>query len=142
MMVPAWLDTMVKEFGRSAGVQNFALGERGAAALSFETGAELRLEYAGEELVMAVTVPAYFDAGRTKLYPASEIAARQEKSCRGAAGIRALPRKGESPRRGQSPLGAARAGAGAPAGTVPLGVGGLSPRELRTIFSPRFAKSA
>ena len=45
MMVPAWLDTMVKEFGRSAGVQNFALGERGAAALSFETGAELRLEY-------------------------------------------------------------------------------------------------
>ena len=33
MMVPAWLDTMVKEFGRSAGVQNFALGERGAAAL-------------------------------------------------------------------------------------------------------------
>ena len=57
MMVPAWLDTMVKEFGRSAGVQNFALGERGAAALSFETGAELRLEYAGEELVMAVTVP-------------------------------------------------------------------------------------
>lgn len=57
MMVPAWIDTMVKEFGRLAGVQNFALGERGTAALSFETGAELRFEYAGEELVMAVTVP-------------------------------------------------------------------------------------
>ena len=64
MNVPGWIDAMVKDFGRSAGVQNLALGERGAAALSFETGAELRLEYADGELVMAMTLPGMGDLRR------------------------------------------------------------------------------
>ena len=64
MTVPAWIDAMVADFGRSAGVKNLALGERGAAALSFETGAEFRLEYVGEELVMAVTMPGGGDLRR------------------------------------------------------------------------------
>ena len=62
---PAWLDDIVREFGRSAGLSDFALNDRGAAAISFETGAQLRFEYAFESLVVALSFP----------YPASDPAA-------------------------------------------------------------------
>ena len=62
---PVWLDDIVREFGRSAGLSDFALNDRGAAAISFETGAQLRFEYAFESLVVALSVP----------YPASDPAA-------------------------------------------------------------------
>lgn len=58
MMAPGWLDAVVSDFGRGAGLGGLALGDRGAAALRFETGSSLRLEYTGGELVVAMTAPA------------------------------------------------------------------------------------
>lgn len=54
---PVWLDDVIREFGRSAGLSDFTLNERGAAAVTFETGAQLRFEYAFESLVVALSVP-------------------------------------------------------------------------------------
>ena len=62
---PVWLDDIVREFGRSAGLSDFSLNDRGAAAATFETGAQLRFEYAFESLVVALSIP----------YPASDPAA-------------------------------------------------------------------
>ena len=62
---PVWLDDIVREFGRSAGLSDFALNDRGAAAVTFETGAQLRFEYAFESLVVALSFP----------YPVSDPAA-------------------------------------------------------------------
>ena len=57
MTAPAWMSAVIRDFGRAAGAAGLAFNERGAAALAFEKGASLRLEYTGEELVMAITVP-------------------------------------------------------------------------------------
>ena len=57
MMAPEWLNAVVRDFGRAAGVDTFALNDRGAAAVSFENGNGLRFEYTGTDLVVAVTVP-------------------------------------------------------------------------------------
>lgn len=58
MTAPTWINAVIGDFGRAAGIGGgLALNERGAAALNFETGASLRLEYTGEELVMAMTFP-------------------------------------------------------------------------------------
>ena len=54
---PVWLNDIVREFGRSAGLADFALNDRGAAAVAFETGSELRFEYAFESLVVALAFP-------------------------------------------------------------------------------------
>ena len=54
---PVWLDDIVREFGRSAGLSDFALNDHGAAAVTFETGAQLRFEYAFESLVVALSFP-------------------------------------------------------------------------------------
>ncbi|MBQ6102989.1 MAG: CesT family type III secretion system chaperone [Kiritimatiellae bacterium] len=54
---PVWLDDIVREFGRSTGLSDFALNDSGAAAVTFETGAQLRFEYAFESLVVALSVP-------------------------------------------------------------------------------------
>ena len=54
---PVWLDDIVREFGRSAGLSDFSLNDRGAAAVTFETGAQLRFEYAFESLVVALSFP-------------------------------------------------------------------------------------
>ena len=54
MTTPAWMNAVVADFGRGAGLESLALNDRGAAALRFETGASLRLEYTGAELVIAV----------------------------------------------------------------------------------------
>ena len=62
---PVWLDDIVREFGRSAGLSDFTLNDRGAAAVTFETGAQLRFEYAFESLVVALSIP----------YPAGDPAA-------------------------------------------------------------------
>ena len=62
---PVWLDDIVREFGRSAGLSDFSLNDRGAAAATFETGAQLRFEYAFESLVVALSFP----------YPVSDPAA-------------------------------------------------------------------
>ena len=57
MTAPVWMSAVIGDFGRAARLRGLALNERGAAALKFETGAALRLEYTGSELVMAMTVP-------------------------------------------------------------------------------------
>lgn len=56
MIAPIWLNAVIGDFGRAAGLGSLALNERGAAALKFENGATLRLEYTGAELVVAMTV--------------------------------------------------------------------------------------
>ena len=57
MTAPVWMNAVIGDFGRAAGIGSLALNERGAAALKFENGATLRLEYTGAELVVAMTVP-------------------------------------------------------------------------------------
>ena len=57
MTAPVWLNAVVGDFGRGAGLGGLALDDRGVVVLRFETGAALRLEYTGVELVIAVTVP-------------------------------------------------------------------------------------
>lgn len=57
MKAPAWMDSVIHDFGRAAGITNFALNERGAAALTFASGASLRLEYSDETLTVAMSVP-------------------------------------------------------------------------------------
>ena len=56
-MVPVWMNAVIGDFGKAAGLAGLALNERGVAALKFENGAALRLEYTGDELVVAMTVP-------------------------------------------------------------------------------------
>ena len=57
MMAPVWMNAVIEEFGRAAGLDGLALNARGAAALKFEVGLSLRLEYTGDALVVAMTVP-------------------------------------------------------------------------------------
>ena len=61
MTAPTWISAVVREFGRAAGLGDLALNERGTAVLSFENGAALRLEYAFDSLVVALTLPARLD---------------------------------------------------------------------------------
>ena len=76
---PVWLDDIVREFGRSAGLSNFSLNDRGAAAATFETGAQLRFEYAFESLVVALSFP----------YPVSDPAAARRLLAAAHPGARA-----------------------------------------------------
>ena len=62
MTAPAWIDSAVGEFGRSAGLGRLSLGDRGVAALSFQNGLVLRFEYAFDSLYVAMTVPSRLDA--------------------------------------------------------------------------------
>ncbi len=57
MTAPVWMNAVIGDFARAAGIDGLKLNDRGAAALDFETGVSLRLEYTGGELVVAVTVP-------------------------------------------------------------------------------------
>ena len=76
---PVWLDDIVREFGRSAGLSDFSLNDRGAAAATFETGAQLRFEYAFESLVVALSFP----------YPVSDPAAARRLLAAAHPGARA-----------------------------------------------------
>ena len=57
MTPPVWMNAVIRDFGQAAGVGDLALNVRGAAALDFANGVTFRLEYTGEELVMAMTMP-------------------------------------------------------------------------------------
>ena len=57
MTAPVWMNAVISDFGRAAGLGGLALNERGAAALRFETGVSLHFEYTGAELVMGVNFP-------------------------------------------------------------------------------------
>ncbi len=57
MKAPDWIASAVREFGRGAGIGDFSLNDRGAAAFRFESGVSLRFEYREGELAVAVAVP-------------------------------------------------------------------------------------
>ena len=58
MTAPVWIDALVRDFGRGAGIENFSLGERNAAAVSFENGRTLRFEWTHGVLAIEVAAPA------------------------------------------------------------------------------------
>ena len=62
MTPPNWMRETIAEFGRSAGIDNFAFNERGTAALGFEKGAALVFEYAYSSLNVMITVPVVPDS--------------------------------------------------------------------------------
>lgn len=64
--VPDWIDAVVRDFGRGAGLDAFALNERGVAALRFEDGRALRFEYVNDELAVAMSAPARNDAATAR----------------------------------------------------------------------------
>ena len=55
--VPQWLQETVRAFGESLGLAHLALNGVGAAALHFDSGLTLRLEYAYEGLSVVAAVP-------------------------------------------------------------------------------------
>lgn len=57
MTAPVWMNAVITEFGRSAGVNGLVLNASGAAQLDFETGVSLHFEYSAGELVIAVMAP-------------------------------------------------------------------------------------
>ena len=74
MTAPVWMNAVIGDFGRAAGLNGLALNERGAASLKFENGVTLRFEYTGSELVVAVTLPS---ADVKRLLSASHYRARR-----------------------------------------------------------------
>lgn len=62
MMPPGWMQEVIAEFGRAAGIENFAFNDRNTAALSFESGATLVFEYAYSSLTVMMTVPVAVDS--------------------------------------------------------------------------------
>ena len=65
-MTPEWLNDVVRAFGRQMGLPRFELNDRGAAALRFENGVSLRIEYANEALAVTAGVPFEPDARALK----------------------------------------------------------------------------
>ena len=78
MTAPAWLNSVVADFGRAAGVDGFALGPSGSSAVRFANGSTLRFEYVSEELAVAMTFRLARDASavRRLLSLANPMAAR------------------------------------------------------------------
>ena len=66
MTAPSWINAVIGDFARAAGIGGLALNERGAAAFRFENGVTLRFEYRAGELVVAAAVPAANDAATAR----------------------------------------------------------------------------
>ena len=66
-MTPAWLNDIVRKFGSGMGLKDFALNADGAAALRFENGVALRLEYAMNFLSLSMSVESPQDVASVKL---------------------------------------------------------------------------
>ena len=62
MEPPHWMNEVIAEFGRSAGIDGFSFGANATAALGFESGASLVFEYAYSSLVVMMTVPVALDS--------------------------------------------------------------------------------
>lgn len=65
-MTPAWLNEIVRSFGRQMNLDGFLLNDRGAAGVRFENGLSFRLEYAQESLLMLAGVAVPPEAGVLK----------------------------------------------------------------------------
>lgn len=61
MTPPAWIEALVADFGRAAGLESFALNERGAAAVAFQTGFVFHMEYVPSALAVMMEIPARLD---------------------------------------------------------------------------------
>ena len=66
MTAPAWIATLVGDFGKGAGLPGLELNANDTAAISFENGSTLRFEYAAGMLVVEMAVPAMLDVGRAE----------------------------------------------------------------------------
>jgi type III secretion system chaperone SycN len=62
MTPPNWMNEVLAEFGRSAGIDGFAFGPNSTAAIGFESGASLVFEYAYSSLIVMMTVPVSVDS--------------------------------------------------------------------------------
>lgn len=62
MEPPHWMNDVIAEFGRSAGIDGFSFGANATAALGFESGASLVFEYAYSSLIVMMTVPVALDS--------------------------------------------------------------------------------
>jgi type III secretion system chaperone SycN len=62
MVPPQWMNDVIAEFGRSAGIDGFSFGANATAALGFESGASLVFEYAYSSLIVMMTVPVALDS--------------------------------------------------------------------------------
>ena len=56
-MTPAHVISVLRDFGRAAGIGDFSLNARDSAAVRFDSGATLRFEYCFDGLTVAMTVP-------------------------------------------------------------------------------------
>ncbi len=52
---PRWLDEIIADFGRGAGIQSLSLGARGVAALAGDCGTAFILEYVHPNLLVRMT---------------------------------------------------------------------------------------
>lgn len=77
MSAPFWVSEIIAEFGRSAGIDDFAFNERDVAALGFESGAMLVFEYAYSSLSVMMTVPLYNEPEVAKRVLALSMAERR-----------------------------------------------------------------
>lgn len=57
MSIPQWLSAILQTFGQNIGLETFALNERGAAVLHFDTDVDFRMEYASGALALVLSVP-------------------------------------------------------------------------------------
>ena len=73
--VPSWLNEVVRQFASGLGLQTFALNADGVAALHFENGVVLRLEYAFDflTLTMSAEPPTTAEALKTLLASADPL---------------------------------------------------------------------
>ena len=62
MKAPVWMNAVIADFGRAAGVESLAFGDSGATALKFSNGIVLRFEYTGEALVVSASFALPHDA--------------------------------------------------------------------------------
>lgn len=66
MNAPYWIQETIAEFGRAAGIENFAFNDRDVAALAFGSGAVLAFEYAYSSLNVMITMPIAGDGESAK----------------------------------------------------------------------------
>ena len=56
-LAPEFLNDTIQRFGEALGLKTFALNDRGAASLKFDSGLQFSLEYGYETLSIMMTVP-------------------------------------------------------------------------------------
>jgi len=83
-MAAQWVEEAVRTFGRQLGLSDFGFGEAGVAGVTFENGMTLRLECAGESLVMLLGMPSAGAAQLKRLLTAVHPTAQRGRTVRAA----------------------------------------------------------